>query len=172
MKPGKAPTFADHRRADAVLDDQAIERALRCQARGCPRRWTVDDGGSLLCSTHAGKLPKDWPAITERIVWEETERARENAAAPAADRAGLFDQHPVPASPEKRAELDAWARATEAESIHRRRLVLARWLVLRERERAGEELTPYQREAWRVALHLEPGADVWARAWFEEAAAW
>jgi hypothetical protein len=45
--------------------------------------------------------------------------------------------------------------------------ILAGWVALRERERAGKRLTPYQADAWRAGLRLPEDADAWAPAWFE-----
>jgi hypothetical protein len=107
MNRARSPTWADHRRADEVVDADARERALRCQARGCPRRWTVANGSSFLCTAHAGHLPADWPAITERIVWEETQAALDRARAPM--QRSLLEHYPVPPTPEQLAKLKAWA---------------------------------------------------------------
>lgn len=159
------PTFADHRIADEV----AVAQAIACQARGCPRPWTVDLDGSRLCSAHAAALPRDWPGITERLLWKEADAARRAAAAPAPEARGPLAQARLRASPEQLASLQA-PRAAAAESAERspRQAITARWLELRERERAGKQrLTPYQAEAWRIALRVPLDADAWAPAWFE-----
>lgn len=161
------PTFADHRAAD----ESTLARELACQARRCPRRWSVNVDGSLLCAAHAAAPPRDWPGITESLLWKEADAAQRAAAAPAPERRGPLAAAKVRASPEQIAALQG-PRAAALESAQRpqRQAMLAHWLALRERERAGvEKLNPYQADAWRIALKLEPGCDAWEPAWFERA---
>lgn len=156
-----APNHADHRRADEVNE----ARARACQARGCPRVWSIDTGGSHLCTAHATAVPHDWPAITERLLWLDAEAARRNAAHPPPEERGPLACALVPPTPDQVAALRA-ARDAIAERP-RGNLVTSRWLELRSRERAGETLTRYQAEAWRAGLRLDGAAAAWTPAWFE-----
>lgn len=159
------PTFADHRIAEEVT----LARELACQARRCPRRWSVNVDGSLLCTAHAAAPPRDWPGITESLLWKEADAAQRAAAAPAPERRGPLAAAKVRASPEQIAALKARrAAAVELAEQSPRQRMLDHWLALRERERADRrELNSFQADAWRIALKLEPGCDAWEPAWFE-----
>lgn len=159
----RTATYADHR----VADEVALARELACQARGCPLPWTIDTGGSRLCSAHATALPREWPAITERLLWKMADAAQRAGAAPAPTARGPLAAATLRASPEQVAAL----RATRDEiaGVPTLERLTRRWLELRERERAGERLTRPQADAWRAGLRLGPEADAWAPAWFERA---
>jgi hypothetical protein len=162
-----AATFADHRTADEVT----VARGLACQARGCPMPWTIDSGGSRLCSAHAGALPREWPAITERLLWQESDRARRAAAAPAPVARGPLAAARLRPSAEQIAALRACRdEAAATAETSPRALLTDRWLALRERERAGQSITQFQADAWRAALRMAENADAWAPAWFERPA--
>ena len=155
----KPTTFRDHR----VADECQEAWMANCAARGCPRPWSSHVGKDRLCTRHAGRPPKEWPAITEQLLWEDAERAR--AAAPM--QRGLLERYRTPPTPERIAALRAIGagivQAHESGESPLRR----RWLELRERERRGERLTRYQAEAWRAGLRLPPSAAPEASAWFE-----
>jgi hypothetical protein len=156
-----AATYTDHRIADEVAD----ARAYSCQARGCPRAWSIDIGGAKVCSAHAGAMPREWPAITERIVWEDGERARTVGAAPPERERGPLARACTRPTPEQLAAIQA-QRATMGDHSARQK-ALAAWLALRERERAREHLTRFQADAWRIGLKVDLHAGCWAPAWFE-----
>jgi hypothetical protein len=160
------PTHADHRRAEEAL----AARETMCSARGCPRAWTdnVGLGASRLCSRHAGREPREWPAITEQLLYEDAERARE-LAAQAPHGPGMLANYPVQPSDEQLAAVRACAEQLRSQVDEGPGALLRRrWLELRERERAGEVLSSYQAQAWRTALKLAPDAPADAWAWFEQ----
>jgi hypothetical protein len=51
------------RNNEKIYDDHETEKALMCQARECPNRWSVDKGEKL-CTAHAWEPPNRWPIIT------------------------------------------------------------------------------------------------------------
>lgn len=157
-----AATFADHRVADEVAD----ARAFACQARGCPRAWSIDIGGAKVCSAHAGAMPREWPAITERVVWEDGERARSAGSAPPDRERGPLARACTRPTAEQWAAIRAQRAAMGEHSP--RQTALAAWLALREREREGKKpLTRFQADAWRIGLKVGLHEDCWAPAWFE-----
>lgn len=111
------------------------DTSLDCQAFGCPNRWSVDQG-SRLCSAHAWADPIDWPSITRRIQSSQ-----------------MTKQEPYhePAEPmtieEKRYVLQRLAEGFKAPKDHKA------WAYhLKDREAAGEELSPLKKQLWRTAL--------------------
>jgi hypothetical protein len=127
-------------RDQRLADEAGLEFALRCRARGCPCPWSVNFG-TKLCSPHAlCTSPNEWPLVTQRLLDDETDRARlgpppvearpsiprgEALAALADIRSGrLFARHGA----------KAWARRLEAI------------------EAAGGSLSTFQRQSWRQAL--------------------
>jgi hypothetical protein len=162
------PGYVDHRRAEQAIDELAIDRELACRANGCPLRWSAALGGMLLCSWHAPARPHEWPAITERLRIRQTQLAIERGAEPAPPPRGPLARHAGRPSREileemhaRRSSIVAGAAGTSYSRI------LEGWVALRERERTGKRLTPYQAAAWRAGLRLPEGADAWAPAWFE-----
>ncbi len=107
---------------------------------------SVDGGGGSLrlCRDHAWAEPARWPEITQRLQWDETERARANSSAAA-------EPYVEPLThAEKLAALQK-LRAVQAGQVGERQP--RAWAhELRAREEAGEPLTPAQRDAWRAAL--------------------
>lgn len=49
----------------------SLRTNYRCAARGCPNAGSIDDGGEDhpgRCFFHWRADPKDWPAVTQRII--------------------------------------------------------------------------------------------------------
>jgi len=77
--------------ARAPHDD---DRALMCAANECPNRWSVlKEGDRGLCTAHAWAERSEWPAITEREQWDETDRARARSAQAYHDHEAQHEQH-------------------------------------------------------------------------------
>ncbi len=114
-----------------------------CIADGCPRLWAWSDslgaGGRGLCTHHGRADPHRWPEISERLRYADSiadERAN-HAPAPRLSPQDKVDMLNALRGLFRRTKPDhhkAWARD------------------LRAREEAGEQLTQYQRDAWREAL--------------------
>lgn len=73
----------DKARDQSAADREAYAKGFTpeqmCTAQGCPSRWIVDSddkGIHKLCGAHAWAEPNRWPEITQRLQWEETERAQ------------------------------------------------------------------------------------------------
>jgi hypothetical protein len=119
-------------------DEVAIPRhqqddgpSLRCNANGCPNRWSVDMGNGRLCSWHDRAAKHQWPQITQEAIEAETDRARAQPLAPPdavltrAEKIALLERlRRLVSGPDNRHE---WA--------HR----------LRSRRARGERLSPAQR---------------------------
>lgn len=119
---------------------------LMCVANGCPNRWSVDAGNGRLCSAHAWAEPHQWPEITQQQQWDETERARSNAAP--------TPTHSMPPTRQDKVEILTRLRGLFARDDQRPR----DWAyALKEREESGRRVTPAQREMWRAALRVQPG---------------
>jgi hypothetical protein len=144
MKQSAYAKARDARIADEVVEDDV---ELRCPAYGCPHRWSVHGDRGKGCSAHYWSNPADWPAITERLLRDQVDRAIERTnreAAPARPLTregrrsileGLRGFGRLPADPR------AWAYA------------------LQERHRAGEKLTEAEVRAYRAALPHRPSHD-------------
>ena len=132
----------DASRDQRVAEDYGDDRALLCNATGCPNRWTVSHGGSPgLCSAHAWADRHLWPQITSEQNDAQTERAYAMGG-----RGG--DESPR-RSVDKRAVIDRLRSLNFGQQAGRE------WAEkLRQREEAGERLTQAQKEAWRAALHV------------------
>jgi len=133
-------TAFDERRDHWAVADEQRDLSLMCAAHGCPNRWSVDAGAGLLCGAHAWADPAQWARITERLQWQETERAR-----------GVPQTHPEPMTREQKlAVLDDLSRAVR--SMRQVRLNPRSWADrLRERHQGGESLTSAQVTAYQSA---------------------
>lgn len=131
--------FADEKIAAEVES----ENKLMCQAHNCPNRWSVDAGNGRLCSAHAWSDPMDWGAITQRIHSAQFTKVSRTPEPP-------MD----PMTPEeKRYVLQRLAEAFKAPKDYKA------WAHnLRDREAAGEELSPLKRKMWRDALKVKHDA--------------
>jgi len=68
---------------DTPLNDPMA--GTRCQAHGCPNRWSVDVGAGRLCHWHDVASPHLWPIVTQEQLEAQTDRAarvREPVAPP------------------------------------------------------------------------------------------
>lgn len=147
MKPD---SYRDRRIADSAAASIDADRSLRCAARDCPNRWSVDMGEGRVCSAHAWADQRDWPAITEQQVRDDIDRIRRG-------------QVPEPAAPrlspgEKVALLQRLREVVTQRTAATNPRAWA--LALRDREHRGERLTPFQRQCWRDALGVRGGGDV------------
>lgn len=108
--------------------------SLMCKAHGCPNRWSVDLGGGGLCSRHAWVDPSKWGQVTREMSSE----------------ASLGYPSEVVKELSQNEKLESLRRL---QNIGRNPgLVWAE--ALREREKSGERLTPFQRAAWKEALRV------------------
>lgn len=134
--------------ADHADTAKGYTHGLMCQAHGCPNRWTVDLHGQL-CSAHGWADPHDWPEITQREIWNETERIRLREDAP-----------PASVRHVDHARLGVWLTRL-ADRMKRCAAEPRAWAVrLRDREAAGEKLSLVQRNAWRSELPEREPAEV------------
>lgn len=122
-------------KTDKLVDDLAAEKSLMCQAHECPNRWSVDTG-SKLCSAHAWADPSEWRHITHqeisKVITRQHATPKEvRPISEAEKRQILQNLRDVLKSPK---DPKAWAHK------------------LREREQNGEQLSGYQKQAWREAL--------------------
>ena len=142
---------SQQRRDQRIADDHAGDQANLCAAAGCPNRWSVSLGnGRGTCSAHAWAPADHWPGITQRELDRETERAYRVASDVPAFRGG-----PVPCPQRLRDRLRAAVRSLSEQKPGRD------WAArLREREAKGDNLTEFQRDAWRAVLpeHAEAEA--------------
>ena len=105
---------------------------LMCKAYGCPNRWSVDFGSGGMCSRHAWVEPTRWGQVTREMASEaslgypaaEVKEYSQNEKVEILRRLQNLGRNPS----------RVWAEA------------------LREREKSGERLTPFQKSAWREAL--------------------
>ena len=59
------------------------DRDQFCRAEGCPRWWSVKlEGKSPLCSAHAWADPRQWPAITQKLLDEDADKAYHRSEPP------------------------------------------------------------------------------------------
>lgn len=131
------------KRDQIAADQSADDRDLMCRATGCPNKWSVDMG-SKLCSAHAWAEPHQWPQITQEQQDHVIDRAR---------RAGMLSAPPVQLS-----KADKIAALQEMREVFRSKPEPKAWAhALRDREQAGERLTPFQRTAWREVLEQNGG---------------
>lgn len=121
------------KKADIKTDQhEDSHSSLMCKAHGCPNRWSVDMGGGGLCSKHAWVDPSKWGQMTREMASEAslgypTAAVRELTKN---DKLEILRRlQDIGRNPSK-----IWAEA------------------LREREKSGERLTPFQKSAWREAL--------------------
>ena len=145
MKPSAFAQSRDQRIADDAAEDAVVDKGRLCAANGCPNLWTAEPG--RLCRWHAAADPSHWPQVTD----EMQRHIADLALARANDR-------PAPCAPlgrQQKLELLAEMRAVDlAPERIGRDLTWAYRLM--EREKRGESLSQYQREAWRGALGATP----------------
>jgi hypothetical protein len=116
----------------------------RCQAEGCPNRWTSHrEREKYLCNAHAVAPPGLWGLVTD------------NQLRTAAQVRAARLEPPMPSVDELDA-IRARLRGLRAELAAARvdRVAWAR--RLRERERGGRALTRFQQGAWRDVLPVAP----------------
>jgi hypothetical protein len=119
---------------------------LLCAAHGCPNAWSVGAVNGHLCHEHAWAERHEWPEITQRILWGETDRARANSARPIVPLAALSRE-------EKVAQLRALQLLFRERRDSQTKGPNRSWAyALAERESRGEPLTQAQRQMWRDAL--------------------
>lgn len=137
-------TYRDARRDQAVAEDAGISRSLMCGAYGCPNRWSVDP--PRMCSAHAWAEPHQWPSITQQQIDAETQRAIASSGPKESQRFVTPDP----------AKLRRYLTRL-AQGIRDQQRTPRGWAErLREREEAGERLTPAQKEAWRSVHGVLP----------------
>ena len=127
----------DERQDQRIADDASIPSSLMCGAHGCPNRWSIDP--PRMCGAHAWSDPHLWPQITQEQRDAETQRAIAAVSPPAPQR--FVKPDPLKLSRYLRRLADGIASAQHSPRAWADRL--------REREDAGERLTPAQKEAWR-----------------------
>lgn len=142
-------TGFDETRDQQIANEAAVDRSLMCSADRCPRKWTVSVGGSRgLCCAHGCSDRSAWPRITQQILDDEIDQARYGSAPKA-------EPQPVDRSEALRQlrtlRLGAVSGTQWAESLRRREL-------------AGQNLTLFQREAWREVLGQPPKTGAWEEA--------
>ena len=127
-------------RDQRIADDVGSDRELMCCASGCPSRWSVDGPNGRACSAHAWVNDRhEWPAITDRQIWSETERARQ--AMSSEERI-----YPRMSHGQKTALLRKLA------AVFAPKPPKAWAEKLRDKEQQGEPLSRLQQQAWREAL--------------------
>lgn len=126
------------KRDERVADDAANDRLLACTASGCPRRWSCNFG-SRLCSAHDAAPPDRWPEVTQSLLDADADTAR-------------FGAKPAPA-PRVATREEGRAALARLRRPPREGRDLAWAQRLEQREARGDDLTDFQRSAWRAALH-------------------
>lgn len=143
-------TAFDESRDQRVAADETASYGLMCAAHGCPSRWSVDP--PRMCGAHAWADSHHWPQITQEQLDAETQRAMDAANPPAPQR--FVKPDPVKLSRYLRKLADGIADAQRSPREWADRL--------RQREEAGDRLTPAQKDAWR-SVHGAMLAGVRAR---------
>ena len=128
-------SFIQPSRADKLHDDMTAEKSLMCRATECPQRWSV--GPQNLCSAHAWADPKEWPAITDRLLREFSKQTENRPE----------QDYPELSLSQKREILTSLSGVIKGQKDHKA------WAKrLRDREANGEHLSSIQKAAWREAL--------------------
>lgn len=134
-----------HRSRDERIADEAVaDRQLLCSAHGCPNRWSVDAGNGRMCSAHAWAGRHLWPQITQEQQDAETERAR-----------AAFDPQPEPQHIRRDpARLGAALAKLSQPKDPLRGFRRLQWVEQNRAGRlpSGQQMTEFQRWAWRHAL--------------------
>ena len=135
-------TAADRR----LAEDSEADQALKCSARGCPNRWSVDGPNGRCCSAHAWEPSSRWPAITAQQQAQAEQRAFQRTQAKA------WPEAMQRVRPATAAERDVMAKILAGMGQRTRGVHWAKRLLLREER--GDGLTQAQREMWRTALDV------------------
>lgn len=122
-----------------VADDVIVDASSMCPAHGCPCRWTVNGEAGKACTAHYGAPAHEWPAITQRLIDGQVERAIRNTASTTSCE---------PMTRERR-----FAILCKLREIGRTPPSPRAWACsLRDRHEAGARLTSWQIAAYRSVL--------------------
>ena len=122
------------RNNEKIYDEHETEKALMCQARECPNRWSVDKGDKL-CTAHAWEPPTRWPYITDIQLNALTRRKDKPPEEPA----------PKLSNAEK---MQILGKLRVLTNTHPKQ-----WAYnLKAMEADGQQLTSLQKKLWRAAL--------------------
>lgn len=131
-------------RDERIADDAGADRQLLCSAHGCPNRWAVDAGNGRLCSAHAWVGRHLWPQVTQEQQDAETDRAR----------AAMNDPEPPAYVRRDPARLGAALAKLAQQKDPMRGFRRLQWVEQNRAGRlpSGQQMTEFQRWAWRHAL--------------------